>query len=193
MGVSRPPRYGVQRMEVLPSPLQGFLLTLARMASLRRASVSSEGENDQARVGGLKTSPPRGAAPPKTHPGPPTTLTVQSWHEILQSFAVEGEGGVGVSLLILPHRLHHQVSLEDTMRGSQGLEPPRSQGAAPSPSSPPCPGSRGRGCAPCPRRGGRRSTRRRCASEGPSPAAVPRDPGIPERAGVGWEAGGGRG
>lgn len=117
-------------------PAPGFWVTLVLMASLRRASLSSEGENDHTlgRLGRKLGSP--GVLPPKIHPGPtkpPGGLTAQCWHEILQGFAVEGEGGVCVSLLVLPHRLHHQLGLGDTKGGSQALEPPRSQGAAPSP------------------------------------------------------------
>lgn len=68
---------------------------------------------------GCKPASPGGLSAPKnapsTAPPPPRGgLTVQSGHKILQGFAVEGEGGGGISLLILLHRLHHQVGLGDT-------------------------------------------------------------------------------
>lgn len=57
---------------------------------------------------------------------------MQRWHKILQGFAVEGEGGLGISFLILPYRLHHQVSLENA-RGVSGLGTPLFPWSSPQP------------------------------------------------------------
>lgn len=81
------------------------------------------------RVLSAPTNAPSTAQDPRSPPW--GGLTVQSRHKILQGFAVEGEGGGGVPLLILLHRLHHQVGLGDTKCvcvGGSGLCPPPSPG-----------------------------------------------------------------
>lgn len=121
---------------IFGSPWPGWLLSGEHRFHLGEGGE----ERPNTGVGGLQTGLPQGAAPPKTHPAPPGThaaprvgLTVQSRHKILQGFAVEGEGSGGVPLLILLHRLHHQLGLGETTGegGAQGSPPPHPRGAAP--------------------------------------------------------------
>lgn len=138
-------------------------LTFARMASLRRGSLSSggrEGFRGPRGPGGAKhqqdrsctqtgrapapsTSPLLGLKPPPAPPStappqPPGALTAQGRHEILQGFAIERERGARIPLLVLPHRLHHQLGLGRGQRGLGGSVPPHPT-AAPPPSPEPAP------------------------------------------------------
>lgn len=127
------------------SPWPGWLLSGERRFHL--------GGGEQWNRGVHPLAPPGCCSHPSTHTALLGGLTVQSWHKILQGFAVEGEGGRGVPLLILLHRLHHQIGLGETKEGS-GLGHHTCPGTStPAPPSPPCQSSQGRGRAPYLQRG----------------------------------------